>query len=410
MNNIDKNNFLKDITLGLQHTFTMFGSVVLVPKLLGLDISVAIFMAGIETLIFHFFTKGRIPIFLGSSFELMPPIIAATALYGTEYALGGIVICSLVYIIGSMLVYHIGFKKIIAIFPPVITGSISIAVGLSLANHAISLSNENWFLATLTFLIVTLINIYCKGITKILSIFLGLSISYGLSIMLTIFTNYSLIDFSSLNQASWFGIPEFSIAKFNLESILLILPYTICSMVDHIGDIVVTGAIVKKDFVKNPGLHRTLLGDGIAMSISSLFGGPPNATYSENIGVLALTQNFNPKVIRIAAVFSIILSFVPKLSVLIMTIPNSIIGGVSIVLFGTISAMGINQFIEKKVDMTKPKNIILVTTIFILSLGGASLNISLFNMKFVIEGLGLASIVGIMLNLLFNSLDYLIRR
>ena len=231
---------------------------------------------------------------------------------------------SLYYRVNVSVSYWI--QKIIAIFPPVITGSISIAVGLSLANHAISLSNENWFLATLTFLIVTLINIYCKGITKILSIFLGLSISYGLSIMLTIFTNYSLIDFSSLNQASWFGIPEFSIAKFNLESILLILPYTICSMVDHIGDIVVTGAIVKKDFVKTQGLHRTLLGDGIAMSISSLFGGPPNATYSENIGVLALTQNFNPKVIRIAAVFSIILSFVPKLSVLIMTIPNSIIG------------------------------------------------------------------------------------
>ncbi len=178
-----RKEFFKQITLGIQHTFTMFGSVVLVPKLLGLDISVAIFMAGLETLIFHFFTKGRIPVFLGSSFELMPPIIAATALYGTDYALGGIVVCSFVYILGAVLVYFVGFERIISIFPPVITGSISIAVGLTLASHAINLSSENWLLAILTFLMIAIINIYCRGITKILSIFLGLSISFGISII-----------------------------------------------------------------------------------------------------------------------------------------------------------------------------------------------------------------------------------
>lgn len=181
MKNINEKFYLREIILGLQHTFTMFGSVVLVPKLLGLDISVAIFMAGVETLIFHFFTKKRIPVFLGSAFELMPPIIAATALYGIEYALGGVVICSLVYIIGSVLVYYIGFNRIISIFPPVITGSISVAVGLTLANHAINLSSENWFLAILTFLMVSIISIYCKGLTKILSIFWGLSISYAIA-------------------------------------------------------------------------------------------------------------------------------------------------------------------------------------------------------------------------------------
>lgn len=393
----------KLILLGLQHTFTMFASTILVPKMLGLNISVAIFMAGVETLIFHAFTKGKVPVFLGSSFEYMPPLIIAASLYGMEYALGGVVLCGLAYLLVSILVYFLGADKITNIFPPVITGSISIALGLSLASHAIGLASSNWLLAVITLLIIVIINVYCKGFTKLLSIIISLILVYLLSIILTTVNIATLVDFSQVNKAAWFGIPQFTVAKFNVESFMLVLPYAICAIVDHIGDVIVVGAVCDKNFVKEPGIHRTLIGDGVAMSFSALLGGPPNATYSENIGVLALTQNFNPKTIRIAALFAIVLGFVPKLSALISVIPDGIIGGISIMLFGTISSMGVNQFVDNKVDFKNAKNIIIVTLILILSIGGASVNFSIGNVKVVVEGLGLAAIVGVVLNLILPN-------
>lgn len=401
-----KNSFMNqkrvgtDILLGIQHTFAMFGSVILVPKLLGLDISVAIFMAGLETLIFHFLTRKKVPIFLGSSFEFIPALTAASMLYGMEYALGGIVICGMVYLIVALVVYFVGFEKIIGIFPPIITGSISIAVGLSLASYAVELASSNWLLAVLTFMIIALINVCCKGYTKMVSIVIGLVISYIVATLITVTGVASLIDFTPVSDAAWFGIPHFTLVKFNFGATMLILPYAICAIVDHFGDIIVAGVVCNKNFVEDPGLHRTLLGDGIAASISALLGGPPNATYSENIGVLALTRNFNPKIIRIAAVFAILLGFIPKISALIMTIPDAIIGGVSIILFGVISSMGVNQFVENKIDFTSPRNIIIVAAILVLSIGNASIVFNIGTVNFVIEGIGLAAIVGVILNIL----------
>lgn len=309
MKKTQKDESLRTIILGLQHAFTMFASVVLVPKLLGIDISVAIFMAGVETLVFHLLTKGKVPVFLGSSFEFLPPLLAASSIYGVDYALGGIVICGMVYAVVALIAYLFGTDKIISLFPPVVTGSISMAVGLSLASHAIGLASANWILAIITFLIVAWINVKCKGLIKISSIVISIGICYLVSILLTMTGYAKVVDISAIKEAAWFGIPQFSFAKFNVGATLIILPYTICAVVDHIGDIVVTGAICKKDFTVNPGIHRTLLGDGIAASISAFFGGPPNATYSENIGVLALTQNYNPKSLRIAAIIAIILGF-----------------------------------------------------------------------------------------------------
>ena len=394
---------LRVVFLGIQHAFTMFASVILVPKLLGIDVSVAIFMAGSETLIFHLLTKGKVPVFLGSSFEFLPPLLAASSIYGMEYALGGIVICGAVYAIVALMAFLFGTEKIIRLFPPVITGSISIAVGLSLASHAIKLASANWVLAVIAFLIIVWINVNCKGFAKILSIVISISACYLVSILLTKTGYMQAVDFSAITESKWFGIPKFSFAKFNIGVALIILPYTICAIVDHIGDIVVTGAICKKDFTAEPGIHKTLLADGIATSISATLGGPPNATYSENIGVLALTQNYNPKALRIAAIIAIILGFIPKVSAVIASIPDGIIGGVSIILFGTISAMGVSQFIEHKVDFTNSKNVIIVATILILSLGGAVISVNLRSITFSVEGIGLSAIVGVILNLILSK-------
>ena len=394
---------LRVVFLGIQHAFTMFASVILVPKLLGIDVSVAIFMAGSETLIFHLLTKGKVPVFLGSSFEFLPPLLAASSIYGMEYALGGIVICGAVYAIVALMAFLFGTEKIIRLFPPVITGSISIAVGLSLGSHAIKLASANWVLAVIAFLIIVWINVNCKGFAKILSIVISISACYLVSILLTKTGYMQAVDFSAITESKWFGIPKFSFAKFNIGAALIILPYTICAIIDHIGDIVVTGAICKKDFTAEPGIHKTLLADGIATSISATLGGPPNATYSENIGVLALTQNYNPKALRIAAIIAIILGFIPKVSAVIASIPDGIIGGVSIILFGTISAMGVSQFIEHKVDFTNSKNVIIVATILILSLGGAVISVNLRSITFTVEGIGLSAIVGVILNLILSK-------
>lgn len=403
MRDSNKKETMRMIILGLQHTFTMFGSVVLVPKMLGLDISVAIFMAGLETIIFHAITKKKVPVFLGSSFEFIPPLVAASAIYGMEYALGGIVVCSIVYWLAAILIYYLGTEKIVRVFPPIITGSISIAVGLSLASHAISLASSGWIMAIFTFMLVALINVCCKGFTKLLSIVIGIAASYTVAILVTTLGIAPMVDFTLIEEAAWIGIPKFTLAKFNFGATMIILPYTICAIVDHIGDIVVAGAICKQDFTNDPGIHRTLIGDGVAASISALFGGPPNATYSENIGVLALTKNYNPKTLRIAAVFAMVLGFVPKVSAFIATIPDCIIGGVSIILFGTISAMGVNQFVENKVDFSSSRNVIIVATILILSIGGAEISFGFGEINFSLEGIGLAAVVGIALNIILPT-------
>ena len=400
----------KTITLGLQHTFTMFGVTILVPIILsdfGMNPSVALFMAGVCTLLFHLLTKGGVPIFLGSSFAFIAPIIAAASAYGLESALGGIVVAGLLYILLAVLVYFLGAKKIVGWFPPIVTGCVIMVIGLGLAPVAIDMASTgggeaingtSWLLALMSFVIVLIVSVFFKGFAKALPVLIGIIVSYAIAALLTLSGIVELIDFAAVKDAAWFGLPEFTLAKFEARAIMLVAPVAVCTMVEHIGDVMAIGAITNRDFVKKPGLHRTLLGDGIGTALSAMFGGPANTTYSENTGVLALTRKFDPTIMRIAAVFAILLGLCPKLGALISTIPTAIIGGISIVLFGMIASIGARTLVDNKVNFHKARNLIIAAVILVLGIGGAAVPFAIGSVDFNIEGMALAAIVGIILN------------
>ena len=382
----------KKVVLGVQHTFTMFGATVLVPILTGLDIGVALFMAGVCTLWFHLVTKGKVPIFLGSSFAFIAPIVAVSSLYGIEYAQGGIVISGLVYLLFALLVYALGVKRVLSLFPPIITGPIVIIIGLMLAPVAISSAQENWWIALVSFLTVAVVSIFLKGFIKLLPVICGLIVGY-LAAAVT-----GNVDFTPIKEAAWIGLPNFTIAKFNANSIIIIAPVAIATVVEHLGDMTSIKALTGRDPFQSPGIHRTLLGDGIASSISAMFGGPANTTYSENSGVMALTRVYNPIVMRIAACFAILLSIFPKLSAVISTIPGPVIGGISIVLFGMIASVGARNLVENKVDFKQPRNLFIFAVIMVLALGGAQPSWTFGTFTLALSPLALAAIVGIILN------------
>ncbi|MCD6434891.1 MAG: uracil permease [Clostridiales bacterium] len=384
----------KKVILGVQHTFTMFGATVLVPLITGLDISVTLLMAGIGTLVFHAITQKKVPVFLGSSFAFIAPILAVAGMSDLAHAQGGIVVAGLMYLILAGLIYAFGVEKVIKYFPPIITGPIIIVIGLKLAPVAIDMASADWLLATVAFVIVTVITIYTKGFVKVIPVIIGLIGGYTVALLL------GRVDFSTVVSAAWIGIPNFTIAKFDMTAIMTVAPVALATMVEHIGDILAISATVEKDFLKDPGLHRTLIGDGLATSISAMFGGPANTTYSENTGVLALTRVFDPVIMRIAAVFAICLGFIPKMSALIRTIPVGVIGGISIILFGMIAAIGVRTLVERKVDLKQSRNLLIGAVIFVLGLGGAVLPINFGQVHFTIEGMALAAIVGIILNII----------
>jgi uracil permease len=382
----------KMTTLGIQHAFTMFGATILVPIITGLDISVSLFLAGIGTLLFHLITKGKVPAFLGSSFAFIAPILAVAETHGLEYARGGIVVAGLVYLILAGLMQLFGTDNVIKFFPPVVTGPIIIVIGLKLAPVAIDMASGNWWLALLAFVIVTAISVYAKGFLKVIPVIIGLIVSYIVAVI------FGQVDFSAMSEAAWFGVPKFSLAKFDFSAILTVAPIALATMVEHVGDVIAIGATVDKDFLEEPGLPRTLTGDGIATAISAFFGGPANTTYSENTGVLALTRVWDPIIMRIAACFAILLGLIPKLGALIATIPTSIIGGISIILFGMIASIGARTLVENKVNFNKSRNLIIAATIVVLGLGGAVLPIEIGEFSVHIEGMALAAIAGIVLN------------
>lgn len=389
----------KKIILGMQHTFTMFGATVLVPIITGLDISVSLFMAGVCTLIFHLITKKKMPVFLGSSFAFIAPIAAVvefvSARGGTDglaYARGGIMVAGMVYVVVAALIYIFGVKKVVEFFPPVVTGPIILVIGVKLAPTAIDMASGNWMLAIVSFLTVVGISIYAKGFLKVVPVMIGLIVGYVVAIIT------GNVDFAPIVSASWVGLPPFQLPKFDFQTIMIIAPVAVVTMVEHVGDVIAIGATVEEDFLEEPGLHRTMLGDGLMTALSALVGGPPNTTYSENTGVLALTRVWDPVIMRIAAVFAIILGIVPKLASIISTIPQSVVGGISIVLFGMIASIGARTLVENKVDFTSSRNLIIAAVIFVLGLGGAVLPINLGFVQFSIEGMALAAIIGIALN------------
>ena len=383
----------KMLILGLQHTFAMFGATILVPILTGLSVSTTLLMAGLGTLLFHFLTKGKVPAFLGSSFAFLggygavaPMVNGAPNKEMLPYACGGVFCAGLVYIVMSALIKGFGVKRVMRFFPPVVTGPIIIAIGLILAPSAIANCKTNWVVALVAVATIIIFNIWGKGMLKIIPIILGVAASY------TVAACMGEIDFSAAASRSWIGLPPIQMMKFDVSSILTIMPIALATMMEHIGDITAIGATTKRNYIADPGLHRTA-----------------NTTYGENTGVLALTKIYDPRVIRIAAVFAVGLSFIPKVSFLIESIPASTIGGVSFILYGMISAIGIRNVVENQVDFTKSRNTIIAALILVCALGFNSVGGVSFSIKGVgitLSGLAIAAIVGILANAILPGNDY----
>lgn len=385
----DKISLLQLLILGLQHTFTMFGATVLVPLLTGLDVGVALFTAGIGTLWFHLVTKRKVPIFLGSSFAFIAPVALVVKQWGIPAAQGGIIVAGLLYGLMAVLVYFLGCEFIENLLPPVVTGPIIMVIGLNLAPVAIKNASQNWMVALIVLTTVILVSMYGKGFFKLVPVLVGLIVGYGVSLIL------GIVDLKPVQEAAVFAIPAFTKPEFNPAAIGLIAPVAVATIVEHVGDVLSVGATVQKDFIKDPGLHRTLIGDGIATSLAGLFGGPANTTYSENTGVLALTGVWKPEVMRVAAVMAIMLSACQKLTALIRTVPEPVIGGISIILFGMIASIGIRTVVENAVDFKKSRNLIISSVILVVGIGGAV--VKLWD-GIQLGGVGLAAIIGIILN------------
>lgn len=401
----------KTILLGLQHTFAMFGATVLVPLLTGLNISTTLLMAGLGTLLFHIITKGKVPAFLGSSFAFLGGYAAVAPLQNghpnTEmlpYACGGVLVAGFVYVVLATLIKFFTIEKVMRVFPPVVTGPIIISIGLILAPSAIKNAQTDWLLAIIALASIIFFNMWGRGMAKIVPIILGVVIAYAVALLM------GRIDFTGMSRQSLVTLPPIMMAKFDLSAIITITPIALATMMEHIGDISAIGATTGNNYIKDPGLHRTLLGDGLATMMASLFGGPANTTYGENTGVLALTKVYDPLVIRIAACFAIVLSFIPKFAFIIETIPAAIIGGVSLILYGMISAVGIRNLVENQVNFKNTRNTIITALILVCSLGFnqiGGLSFKVAGVNITLSGLAIAAIVGIAANSLLPGKDYL---
>ena len=417
----------KMLLLGLQHMFAMFGATVLVPALTGLDVATALLFAGIGTLLFHLLTGGKVPAFLGSSFAFIGGYnairtIGAAAdgspIYDNAllpYACFGVLIAGLMYVILSVLFKAFGAKKVMRFFPPIVTGPIIIAIGLTLSSSAINNCKANWLVAIVAIAIVIGFNMWGKGMTKIIPILLGVLGSYIFALIVDPAERAAVSE--AVSNAAWIGLPVhwnrtvFGLFAGEVDSSLLwsavftIVPLSLATMVEHIGDICAISSTVGKNFMSDPGFHRTLLGDGLATSLAALFGGPANTTYGENTGVLALSKVYDPRVIRIAACFAILVSFCPKFAALVSAMPTATIGGVSLILYGMISAVGVRNVVENKVDFTNTRNVIVAALILVLAIGisySGSIQIGIVSLS----GLAVASIVGIGLNAILPGKDY----
>ena len=375
--------------VGAQFLFVAFGATVLVPLLVGLDPSVALFTAGLGTLIFHAVTKGKVPIFLGSSFAFIAPIIKATELFGLPGTLCGLVSVGAVYGLMSLLVRLRGVGFIARLFPPVVVGPVIMLIGLSLAGTGVDMAKSNWPLAIVALLTTVVVSLFAKGMLRLIPIFSGIVIGYIVAAC------FGVIDFQPIVDAPWFALPAFVRPELCWEAIVFMIPVAIAPVIEHIGDVYAINEVAGKDFVKDPGLHRTMLGDGLACVAASFIGGPPVTTYSEVTGAVSLTKITDPSVIRIAGLFGILFSVLGKMSALLKTIPEAVLGGIMLLLFGTIASVGINSLVKNKIDMGSTRNLVIVSLILILGIGGAELSWG----SFTIGGIGLSALVGVLLNL-----------
>lgn len=410
----------KMMVLGFQHMFAMFGATVLVPALTGLSVSATLLFAGLGTLLFHFLAKGKVPAFLGSSFAFLAGY-AAIAPNGEKellpYACAGVAAASLLYFVLAGLIRIFSVERVMKFFPPIVTGPIIIAIGLTLSSSAITNCSADWLVAIVAIVIVVACNIWGKGMIKIIPIILGVLGSYAVGIL------RHDVDFTAIQEADWIGLPfrmsdtVFSVFP-NLNtgllvtSIITIMPIALATMVEHIGDMCAISSTVGKNYIADPGLHRTLCGDGAATLLASLFGAPANTTYGENTGVLSLTKVFDPRVIRIAAYLAILFSFSPKFAAVVSSMPTATIGGVSLVLYGMISAVGVRNLVENQVDFSKSRNVIIAALILVLAIGikyynaSGAISFSIGSVTISLTGLAVAAIIGIILNAVLPGKDY----
>lgn len=409
----------KVLVLGIQHMFAMFGATVLVPALTGLSVSATLLFAGLGTLLFHFLSKGKVPAFLGSSFAFLAGYWAIAPNGEAEllpYACFGVACAGILYLVLAALIKAFGATRVMKFFPPIVTGPIIIAIGLNLSQSAIDNCANDWLVAMIAIVIVIVCNIWGKGMIKIIPIILGVIGSYVVAACM------GKVDFASVAEASWIGLPfRFKDTVFSIFSspdtsllitaVITIMPIALATMVEHIGDISAISSTVGINYIKDPGLHRTLLGDGLATIMASLFGAPANTTYGENTGVLTLTKVYDPMVIRLAAIFAVIFSFCPKISALISCMPAATMGGVSLVLYGMISAVGVRNVVENKIDFAKSRNVIIAALILVLSIGinystAGSISFAVGTATISLSGLAVGSLVGIILNAVLPGKDY----
>lgn len=417
----------KVLLLGLQHMFAMFGATILVPMLTGLDVSTTLLFAGLGTLLFHLLTKGRVPAFLGSSFAFLGGYAAIAPMTDAAggaldnsallpYACFGVACSGLLYLVLALLIKVFGTSRVMRFFPPIVTGPIIIAIGLTLSQSAIDNCSTDWLIAVAAIVLVVVSNVWGRGMVKIVPIIIGVIGSYILAAVL------NRVDFTPVADAEWIGIPihwnqtVFSIfaggdASLMITAVITIMPIALATIVEHIGDVSAISSTVNRNYIKDPGLHRTLTGDGLATILASLFGAPANTTYGENTGVLSLTKVFDPMVIRIAAGFAILFSFSPKVAAIIGCMPTATVGGVSLVLYGMISAVGVRNVVESRVDFSKTRNVIIAALILVLSIGikysaAGAVAFQLGSLTISLSGLAVGALAGIILNAVFPGMDY----
>lgn len=401
-NDVAETTIAQKIILALQHLIAMFGATVLVPILTGLDISVSLVCAGVGTLIFHLCTQKKVPVFLGSSFAFIPVIVAVGEQYGDlRYAQGGIVVAGLCYVMMSFLVKKVGVEKITKYFPAQVIGPMIIVIGFNLIPTAWQMASDNFVVAFITLGIALCVAKLGRGFFRQLAIIIAVSSGYAISVAV------KLVDTSLITESAWLQIPNFTVAKFDVGAILMIVPVVLAVFMEHVGDITTNGTVVGKNFIEDPGLNRTLLGDGIATLVAGLLGGPANTTYGENTGVLAITKNYNPQILRIAAIFAIMLGMIGKIGGVLRSIPVPVMGGISLMLFSMIAFIGVKNIKDRKVAFT-PSNIIIMATILVLGLGhNFGLHVAIpISGNVSLSGLSLAALVGIIVNRVLSYKDF----
>ncbi|WP_022800566.1 uracil-xanthine permease family protein [Deinococcus ficus] len=394
------NDPARRVVLGLQHSIAMFGATVLVPILVGLSPSVALFGAGLATLLFHLLTGGRVPIFLGSSFAFIAPTALVVKEMGPAAAGGGLIAAGAMYLLFSGLVKVFGTDRLLRVFPPVVTGPVIIVIGLGLSSVAVNQAKTNWWLALATLAAAVIASLYGRGLFRMIPILIGVVTGYLVSLLTGQIDPKALADVAA---APLLGLPDFHAPALDWRAVAVIAPVAVVTFIEHVGDVIVNGRVVGQNFLQKPGLSRTLFADGVANMSSAVLGGPAATTYAENTGVLALTRVYDPRVLQIGAVFAMAFGCSPKLAALLRSLPQGVLGGVSILLFGMIASVGIRTLAEARIDFAHSRNLIIVSLILVLGLGGAAFPISVAGTSLELHGMALAALVGILANLILPA-------